>query len=701
MEYIRSIIKSVNMRSPYAAITLFVLAVTSYVLMGSLAQTVFDIPVESASFPNQQDGGSLRAELFVLGEDSANPLPDTVPSKKLLWGALDSIAHIQSSDIKGLVLIVMVFIFVSALVLNRTKHVLARYVFLSSVIAVSLVLALRVGEGWDEFFINLKHSYNLAHHFLYSANVDSRIEATVDLIPFAAAGLIALLTPLNAADAALMIGLSGSVIVIIVGYLFVRGVSSGNELPAITTSILLAIFPPIVYVSGTGFMSVLFTGMILLAGYWLIVLKGKWTNRAVILLGLLCLFRIEGVILAIFVWLGMTLSFIVTSVGVNARRVYIFKGTRILAKRLAIILVPFISISLIRLITFGHAIPLPVTFKNANGDFHYLKAGMLYFHNLVSYFQFDILVALTGILVIMFVLNLGRRALIFTISVVLFSMVYLTGAGDWFPDYWARYLAPMLTLLLILIVASVFWFARKAGPRMGGIYFIILMIMAGFLIGTHGEDENAYKRLSADAKREYNRWLRIDRLAAFGNYLRKTTPDDAVISSPEMAAIMYFARRDLLDLLGIANEDIATAELDPLYKADRVHRKRNIETLAKHRPEIIALWEMSFYLDSDFDLSDNLLIQERVQSAALDQKKLDVSFYRAGSSLYLQSLGYQPLVVAMKNTLFYYWAHNSIRDHHLEKIEALGFEKRGKIELSYQYSDGVASRFYGGIPIEK
>jgi hypothetical protein len=47
-----------------------------------------------------------------------------------------------------------------------------------------------VSQGWDEFFLNLRHSFWLAHGQGYSANALSHIESTVDFIPFFSIGVL-------------------------------------------------------------------------------------------------------------------------------------------------------------------------------------------------------------------------------------------------------------------------------------------------------------------------------------------------------------------------------------------------------------------------------------------------------------------------------------------------------------------------------
>ncbi|MFU8798053.1 MAG: hypothetical protein ACNA7Y_05110 [Gammaproteobacteria bacterium] len=627
----------------------------------------------------QSFNNTLYSLVFVNTKFEVSP-----PSQEILGGIL---AKIQAQSVKEFfsffgVLLFSALICIRACTVNPTQPAY-RVFYLTFISLLSILVSLRVGQGWDELFVNLKHSFNLIHHNVFSVNVAEKTEGTVDFFPFLTIAFVHLLFKINLVSSAIIVSLMGNVLTIFVTYLYAKKLTNNAPLPTYLSPLLIALFPPIVFTGATGFMAGLFSGLVLLCAYWFFVLRGKWVWKAYVLLGLLTLFRTEAVLLAVLIWSGVTFIYFIKIFQKKFRKHLTIKIIKILAIRLAVVLLPFILTCLARFYYFDHLIPTPIVFKNTAGNFAYLKMGIEFYFEIISSLKLDKIFLVTGIPLISFLIKARLQTTIFFISVMLFCASYMIGGGDWFPTHWARYLAPMLVLLIASVLPTTYIFIQ-------GRAFInpmLILLTIGILV--------SYK-LPSFVNHIGNSWSRIDSLGTFGRFLDQTTEKKDVIASPEVATIMYFANRDLLDLLGVANRDIANSPLNPLsLPGDLLHRKRNFETIQNSLPTIIALYEMAFLVGPNSDSSTSEKIGAFVQTQFLGQGMLDIAYYRAGSFDSLITLGYTPLSIRMANYLFFYWVHKSSLSYHIAQLRALGFSQLDSIKLHYKYSEHITSRFKG------
>ena len=147
---------------------------------------------------------------------------------------------------------------------SRWSAVLA----LGSISTLSIFVSLRLSEGWDEFFINLRHAYMLQGHGVYSINAKSLVEATVDLLPLVSTTVLSVLG-MATIDAFISLSLLGNVVVIIFSFLIVQKIT-GDRNWALLAALALGLYPNVLWIGASGFSAVLFTGWILAASYFVL-----------------------------------------------------------------------------------------------------------------------------------------------------------------------------------------------------------------------------------------------------------------------------------------------------------------------------------------------------------------------------------------------------------------------------------------------
>jgi hypothetical protein len=663
--------------------------------LSALSTTYLVAPfVPRTPFLGQLADGAIQADVFV-GDDALNLRR---PETYLLGGRLGELQALDAILVGQILASLAALAAISGALVIATGSRFARWAFFAAMASLSIFWSIRISGGWDEYFINLKHAFNLANHFKFSANFQSNLEATVDFAPFALAALISRVFALNVADVAIGVSLAGNALCIIASYSFARRLSSGSEAAGVVAGAVVGLFPAIINVGGTGFMSGLFAGLVILAAYLLIGLRGRWSARAIFLLGLLTLFRTEAVLLAVLLVAALGARFWFQTSAFTPRPALAKRAWRIIGLRAAFAISPFVAASLVRLAVFGEPVPVPVVFKSGGLDMGYIRNGIEYFITCIQTFRIDVLFAIAGLPIMLFLLKKGSRPTLFFGCVLAFTLAYITGGGDWFPAPWARYVAPLLLTTTVIAVCTAYAASRdlSAQWRLPG-FLAIVVVGIGVLFGTGGAS-NAYRDMWNDWPKTLNRWERVDNLSAYGDFLGKTLPANAVIASPEDASLMYHAERDMVDLLGIANRQIAHSPLDPLGPGDLMHRRRNVDVVKTARPDVIALFEMSFPVSADFNRHDPEVVRSFVQAFPLSQYQLDTSFYRVGSYGYLRSLGYHPVAVAIPGMVFFYWVNDKTYAAHVAAMEKLGLRHTAKIPLTYHYSSSYTDRFYGGLP---
>jgi hypothetical protein len=645
------------------------------------------LPPGPPPYPGQQIRGSVEATVYTGGDTGGI----VAVAKTLLGGA---VAAVQQMDARRLIRAAWVLLAAAlafAFLPRRLREPWRSLPTLVLLSALSILCSLRLSVGMDEFFINLKHSWNLRHFGTFSANTFESIEATVDFVPFALAGVLAAVLPVSLASAAIAIGLLGNVILIFTAHDIARRLT-GSQAAAVITAALIALLPPVLFVGATGFMATLFGALLLLAFDWIVVRRGRWAFRGFMLLGLLPLVRLEGILPGCVMLAAVALKLVLGGLRPWSPWRHLYGSARILLLRACVVLVPLLLLSLWRYLTFGAVTPVPVTFKNIGMDVEYLRGGIAQLFQVLHYHRVDVLALVFGPAVILLVLQLGIRAVAFVLAMVMLCLAYCTGGGDWFAETWARYPLPMICLFVVLTLCAVYRVSALVTRwPVGGI------ALAAAVMGTivaQWPGRNVYQDMWEDFGRQADRWARINSLSAIGAFLKHTTPERARIASAEMATIMYFAERDLVDLLGIANPDIARSPLAAGFGAgDTLHKKRNPDTLVRRGADILALYEMAFWLPDGFDKTRVDGITRFVQERHFNDLMMTVAFYRVGDLKAVERAGFRMLLVIEGNYLYVYWVGKDMAAEHARRLAASGFRPIGNTTLNYRVMDRVAERF--------
>jgi len=580
----------------------------------------------------------------------------------------------------SLVIIWLGIMFVNLLFDSKRTSRLQVPVFLSLSCLLSIVLCLRLTQGFDEFFINLRHSYVLAHAHRYSYNIFSTVEATVDFLPFFVTGLLGLCkAPL--VETAIIMSLLGNVLTVIAVYLLAKA-ATGHQQFALGLSLLIAVFPPLVEIGGTGFPTTLFTGVILLSIYFLFFAAENYFRLGIIGFALLTLVRTEGVILAFLFWLLLYVFPWMKQVALSTMARSI-KFKTVFSTGL-LMMGPFILSAILRRFFFGFWLPNPILFKSTGGDLGYLQHGFENLRATIVAFDLHYLYAFASVPFIMTISSSLRRhrlAMCF-IVLVIFTFPYFIGGGDWFPMTWSRYALPFIIFTVVAAAIAVFtsirdhWFSQKETITF---YIVILFGVLSYNQTFGAAQSNIYGLVMSDLDVNTNRWDRIDKLAALGSFLKLSTPESAVIASAEVATIMYHAERDILDLLGVGNSEIAVSPLAPLREGDVLHRKHFPESIDRHMPDIIALYEPAGAGTSAAkgraNTKEELITQVQTEHFGGGMKY--VAAYRVGSLEHLKTLGYHHVIVDTPNVYFNYFVKDQIYEEHRQKLIELGFSNLG------------------------
>jgi len=632
--------------------------------------------------------GVVASELY-----AARSITDSTfapPSRRILGGAITVVMEWSK---KSFLLLFGGLAALSALgaalaMRPRTRRV-GVAISLAGLVALSAVGSLRLSDGWDEFYINLRHSQNIITHGTYSMNASERVEATVDLVPFAAAGLVSRWTGVLPDDVAMAFGLSGNALLIIGVFAFVLATTTSVGL-ALVMAAFTAVFPPLLFVGFSGFMATFFGGLILAALYLFLIRRGRWSFRAHILLGLLTFVRVEAVALGLLLW-GLTLCGGAWRNLSPAKRraAWIRRAWRPLGARLLAIALPFVLLSLGRYAFFGHALPVPVVFKNTNGNFGYLFTGALQIREFYHAFSLGPALLVCAVPVALLLVARGWRWFAAALALLLFSLTYLTGGGDWFPIGWARYWIALFALLIVLSASALHNVLRALRVPLAST--IVTGAFAAYALHAALTPKTAFSEAGSHLVLSHKvRWNRVDDLARLGSLLRRTSDSTWRIGSPEVATIMFFAQRDIVGLMGIDNWEVAQAPLMPTGPGDRLHRRRNPQTLERHRPEIIALYEPAVTVRP---YQSRLIAQRDVQRQLMPNFAEEIGYFRAGSYDFLQALGYHSLTVQDGTHLFTYWIHASVLPAHLAKLKAAGFAPQGIIHIPYNLPDSLTHRY--------
>lgn len=546
------------------------------------------------------------------------------------------------------------------------------------------LLFLMLLQPWDEVFVNLRHADHWARVGLYSFNTTQMLEGTVEFLPcFFIASLIKLgLSPI---DSIFLLGLAGAIALV---WACIRILESwGHRWAGTWGMLILILYPPIAFNSGHGFGTTTFVAAVLWSLYFLFY--GKHKLAGWLILSLIPLLRLEGAFLILLVVIGFF-----------HRSPWKWKSGLLTS---ACVLLPTLAMSLYRLKTFGSPIPLPIQYKSSLGNVFYLMMGL---RNLAA----DLFACYGAIaLLVIFVCKKLRSSApneraIFTTPLVILAVYcfpyYLSG-GDWFPSYWGRYLLPFSIFALLAAMHSTLaaWPLIKNEHRSTAIFGFALILVFSSLwpISSYWKFfDQIFSRRRTVAKLhnpEMGRGhYRIENLSQLGIHLNQTTNKNWTIASTEVATIMYYAKRETLDLLGIVNPEIISQPprkspgvLRPFPKSAElpylIFKRINPNLVEKYKPEIVYTFDFLLRdLLSDLPLHRMAAEDITTNDIEIATRRWSYSFKGLIDPVYkgtnkLWELGYRPIIVVYGDKFSnLYFVSDEALEQHLQLLGRAGLK---------------------------
>jgi hypothetical protein len=625
-------------------------------------------------------------------------------SQKIFSGRMAMVQNMTAAKFTSILTwLLLLILFLSTI----DKFIISRWtasMALGAISALSLLVSIRLSEGWDEFFINLRHSYMLLNHGVYSINGKEMVEATVDFIPLLITTIIGS-TGIDLIDAFIVSSLVGNVVVIVFSYLIVNRLTKDRTW-SLVAGLLIGLYPNVVWVGATGFSAVLFSGWILAASYFLL-----FTNRRIlglILLSTLTLVRTEGILFAAIL-MAFT-HFFKPLPGAIRTGEWRSKINRVLIDG-ALVLTPFLLSLVVRKFVFGHAIPNPISFKNTNFDQYYFSTGINSLTQMISNHDLHLLIVITLLLIAANYFSRKERKLdgfpleiknllVLNVVVFVFILPYYIGGGDWFSMRWNRYGMPfnlIISLSFLIFLHGAFFNAFSGWMRTVGLYVFFGALILGYhQIAQFRKDNYIYSTLPDVINPIAERWQRVDNLASLGQFLRDVLPEDAVVSSPEEATIMYFSGREMLGLLGVSNPDMTSMPFQPFSPGDILHRRRGYESIFKKHPDVIALYEPVVIGDFGSNLNLSEKIKSTLQKDMFNSDMVNTAYYRVGSFKSLEKMGYQHVSISYPDRLFSIFISKRIYSDVIKNINAKGFKLYEVDSISYSVSPELSKKYVPG-----
>jgi hypothetical protein len=652
--------------------------------------------------------GSLETTVYsTTNEDTFNRV-----SSDIFSGVLSGIQRMSRDQFMSLAFWALVFI---ALAIIADRWLRSRWtasLTLSLISTASVFISIRLSQGWDEFYINLRHAYMLNEHGVYSINANSMIEASVDFIPILLTGILGW-TGFELVDSFIFTSLFGNIVVVIFCYLLVSSIT-GSRTWGLVSSAVIGLYPNVLWVGATGFSAVLFSGWIIASSYYILFTKQKWVGLA--LLSMLTLVRTEGILFAAllmaYVYVLKPLPRILRNNNWNSELKPAIKKALFYG---ALVASPFLLSLVIRLVVFGHAIPNPISFKNTNADTSYLSAGIERLTQMIINYDLLLLVILAALLLLVNIISwrrdsyseMFRKGIInllgLNLVIGLFILPYYSGGGDWFPLSWNRYGMPfnlIFSITILILIFSAFFHGLKNWVRPASLIVFIGALSIGYkstVIDRGGKF--LYSTLPSTTYPTDYRWSRVDNLASLGMFLRDTLPIDAVVSSPEVATIMYYSEREMIGLLGVGNTDITAMPFQPMKPGDILHRRRGYFSIYKSRPDVIALYEP--VIKKDFRVArENLsaTIKQSLEEKVFSQGIVNIAFYRVGSFSSLQEMGYRHFTIVYPDRLFSLFIHKRIQGSFIENLNQRNFKQVDRLSIKYSVNSELTTRLLPSVP---
>ncbi len=528
-------------------------------------------------------------------------------------------------------------------------------------------------QPWDELFTNLRHAENLATHHFFSYNRSQAIEGSVDFLFYALVGLGRSLG-IPSVEGAFILSVIGGLLVIAAFRQALRDMQRSSLIPVMT--IALSFFAPLLFNASSGFSASFYAAAIL----WSLVLaqRGRPSPPFFFLLAVVPLIRFEGIY-----WTFLATAYFCYYFEKRIRPRFVLG--------LLLALTPFILLSLWRLRTFGTMIPNPALYKSTLWSPFFWGIG---FTSLVSDLVSTMTVAsLFSVALFHRHKNKEMRSWLAALGVLgIFVLPYYLTGGDWFPSYWGRFLLPFTMVsffLAVLLACEEITLAR-------GKWLLLFLALVAFAFPVY------WPLYSLSKWNEMNfglRWIlanprdpsigkwhaRVHYLSQLGRHLKATTVETDVVASSELSTVMYYADREALDMLGVANPEIAH---QPLRTPPSLWRKLNGRAELPYRifrrtqPGLIEKYRPTILFTFDFVIKDIMpdLMFEELNEKTLSQavRRWERRVGGLVDPLYggfdkILALGYSPIVIVYPNKFCsLYFVHERGLDRHLARMKNLG-----------------------------
>ncbi len=555
---------------------------------------------------------------------------------------------------------------------------------LASLLAFSLS-ALLLFSPWDESFINLRHSLNLAQYNNFSFNISSASEGTVDFLVFAIIGLLGKLQ-LPLVELLFFQSWLGGILCIFL----LKAITTALDIPGSKnwTLFLATLFPPLMLNASHGFATSLFAAAILGAIYFIFLTQRL--RLGFIILALVPLIRWEGFwfMLLCYAWCFR-----------DAKRLRIqYKTLLVMALTAAL---PTLLLTYYRCSFYHSWIPIPVIYKNSMGNLFYSILGLRnLFLDMISGFGFAF--ALLWILTFAFersILSKTKVLLAPLLLLTLFTIPYYLSGGDWFPAAWGRYLLPMTLFLTVSTWKLISVLETQKKQLFTAILCFTLFVCALArtssviklyeLLFSHG---SALLSLNLKSRTE-NPAYRPHYLSQLGLHLKKISRPNDKIGSSELATLMYFSERDAVDFLGLTDLALARnpSRDTPLFVRKNpksaelpllIFKRLAPERLRTNLPAYLYTFDFMIEILMDQKSIEGWSNHDYFHAIHRWEKKFKglVDPLYGGIATIMQ-LGYLPIIVAYDNDFCaLYFVHQNRFKEHQERLNSLGFKERIMID---------------------
>lgn len=582
----------------------------------------------------------------------------------------------------GFLISIMVCIF-AAIQFSRDRRPIWERVTAVTAFSTLAIASFLLFQPWDELFIYLRHSEHLANAGNFSFNQNEKIEGIVDFLPFFSLGLLHKL--------GLPLLETNFIMEILAGWFCILGgrrilnclkVENSN----VWAYPILVLYPPLLLNAGSGFSFLFFTGFIV----WSLVLlvfsppsKSSWFLGCLIL-SMVPIVRLEGI------WFCLLL----TSFTIFSNQVKLSKKAVLLG--LILVFSPTVLLSVWRFIYFGSILPIPIIYKSSVGSVFFTLIGL---RNLLMdliasgsvFFCFIILVWHISGSHLTKSLEKQKGYKVFWL-LALFSAPYYLSGGDWFPPALGRYLFALSFFSFIFFVSIIFETLsamRKISPFISlflGILFLTTLSFPFASLARLKEWGFSHKtslsgmNLKKAGKGNY----RIEYLSRLGHHFKDTTSPETVIGSSEIATIMFTAKREALDLLGVTNMAIAQS---PLRKTPLLFSKIKKQNELPHlifkriKPDLLFEKRPGIFYAFDFILKDLLNTESVDEVTEVDLwtalKRWERNFLVLNDTLFgglkaLEKNQYEPVLVKYGTDFFalYFVSKEAKEDHFLRMRNA-------------------------------